>query len=261
MFELFYTILTVFFFSLFLTEESVSLRCWDCSVNFTSEYYLNNHLLFHIKQPRVLLTRIQEPPIKITLKSKSDNSFEIISSPNGRKLNSPTIKTDPDGLETQEENSLDRELKEAEQEEQQEAGDALEEDEQATMTEDTEVDGEALDYEGPTHVSFSPNFAGENGSNESGSPGDKNEENKDESNSNDCGIIPGAEPTPPPEPSPEFPKIRIKRGLLKESLTITEITDDNPNGEPQTGKLIHTFALIISHTIKNKIKDRIEIQG
>lgn len=41
------------------------------------------------------------------------------------------------------------------------------------------------------------------------------------------GNIPGAEPTPPPEPSPEYPKIRIKTtGLLKEGVTITEITDE-----------------------------------
>lgn len=44
--------------------------------------------------------------------------------------------------------------------------------------------------------------------------------------------VPGAEPTPPPDASPEatteYPKIRIKSGLLKERLTITEILDDKP---------------------------------
>ncbi|CAG9764735.1 unnamed protein product [Ceutorhynchus assimilis] len=54
------------------------------------------------------------------------------------------------------------------------------------------------------------------------------------------GGIPGAEPTPPPEPSPtgstEYPKIKIKTtGLFKDpeprGCTITEITDDNPTGE------------------------------
>lgn len=60
------------------------------------------------------------------------------------------------------------------------------------------------------------------------------------------GSIPGAEPTPPPEPSPtlptEYPKIKIKTtGLFKDphpqqGCTITEITDDNPNGDPNLSK-------------------------
>lgn len=61
-----------------------------------------------------------------------------------------------------------------------------------------------------------------------------------ESNVSEYGSIPGAEPTPPPEPSPDYPKIRIKTtGLLKEpegGLTITEITDDNPDGDPNFSK-------------------------
>lgn len=60
--------------------------------------------------------------------------------------------------------------------------------------------------------------------------------NSAESNVSEYGSIPGAEPTPPPDPSPDYPKIRIKTtGLLKdpeEGLTITEITDDNPDGDP-----------------------------
>ncbi|XP_050311580.1 uncharacterized protein LOC126747130 isoform X7 [Anthonomus grandis grandis] len=63
-------------------------------------------------------------------------------------------------------------------------------------------------------------------------------------NSPAYGSIPGAEPTPPPEPSPtcatEYPKLKVKTtGLFKDpepptntGCTITEITDDNPNGEP-----------------------------
>lgn len=60
---------------------------------------------------------------------------------------------------------------------------------------------------------------------------------------NVSGDIPGAEPTPPPEPSPDniYPKIRIKTtGLLKEPLTITEITDDNPNGDSHSSKFIES---------------------
>lgn len=61
-------------------------------------------------------------------------------------------------------------------------------------------------------------------------------------NKNNYETIPGAEPTPPPDPSPDsYPKIRIKTtGLLKDPIestcTITEITDDNPNGNPHQGK-------------------------
>ncbi|KRT84692.1 zinc finger protein [Oryctes borbonicus] len=209
------------------TEEPESLTCWDCNVNFTSEYYLNNHLLFHIKQPWVSLTRIQEPPIKITLKSTRDNSFEIVSSP--KDSNSPGV-TKSSGLADQEEILPDtRETEEEVDQQEQDTG------EEETLAEGTEIDGEASDIDGSAHVTFSPNFVGENGINSNGStsPEDSSAENKDDTGSSDYGNIPGAEPTPPPEPSPEFPKIRIKTGLLKESLTITEITDDNPNGDPQ----------------------------
>lgn len=202
-------------------------------MNFTSEYYLNNHLLYHIKQPWVSLTRIQEPPIKITLKSRRDNSFEIVSSPN--RLNSPEVIRKSNGLDNQEEILPNAATKQEQIDlEEEETGD------EEVLAQGTEVDGETPDYDGSAHVTFSPNFVGENGtnSNDSGSPVD-NEDSKDESNSNDYGNIPGAEPTPPPEPSPEFPKIRIKTGLLKEPLTITEITDDTTNGEHQTGK--YTF--------------------
>lgn len=63
-----------------------------------------------------------------------------------------------------------------------------------------------------------------------------NTNSNSESSVSDYGGIPGAEPTPPPDPSPDYPKIRIKTtGLLKdpeEGLTITEITDENPDGDP-----------------------------
>lgn len=38
-------------------------------------------MFHHIKQPYIVLERVQLPSLKITLKSKSDNSFEIVSSP------------------------------------------------------------------------------------------------------------------------------------------------------------------------------------
>lgn len=60
--------------------------------------------------------------------------------------------------------------------------------------------------------------------------------NSGESNLSEYGSIPGAEPTPPPDPSPDYPKIRIKtlKNLKEpeEGLTITEITDENPDGDP-----------------------------
>lgn len=204
-------------------------------MNFTSEYYLNNHLLFHIKQPWVSLTRVQEPPIRIVLKSTRDNSFEIISSLKDTDFIGENTKSD--GLENQEETLTDPTEKEGEETQEFEAGAG------EILAEGTEIDGDASDFDGPARVTFSPGFVGENGtnSNDSGSPNDSSSENKDEVNDN--GTIPGAEPTPPPEPSPEFPKIRIKTGLLKEPLTITEITDDNPNGDPQPGKLVTCYNL------------------
>lgn len=50
-------------------------------MNFTSKHYLYKHLFHHIKQPYIVLERTQLPSLKITLKSKSNNSFEIVSSP------------------------------------------------------------------------------------------------------------------------------------------------------------------------------------
>lgn len=67
----------------------------------------------------------------------------------------------------------------------------------------------------------------------------------------DVVVPPGAESTPPPvSPSPtEYPKIRIKTtGLLKEPVTITEITDENPNGDIQPpGKLLFYMYNLTSH--------------
>ncbi|XP_022907917.2 uncharacterized protein [Onthophagus taurus] len=46
----------------------------------------------------------------------------------------------------------------------------------------------------------------------------------------------GAEATPLPESSPDYPKIRIKSGLLKETVTITEITDEENLEENASNK-------------------------
>ncbi|KAF2895471.1 hypothetical protein ILUMI_10704 [Ignelater luminosus] len=92
-------------------------------------------------------------------------------------------------------------------------------------------------------VSFSPNYANEVLGN---SPAitEESHSNVETSPLGSDGLscdIPSAEPTPPPESpsSTEYPKIRIKTtGLLKESLTITEITDDNPEGEYRPAEVV-----------------------
>lgn len=168
----------------------------------------------HVKQPVVILTPLKNPPIKITLKSTSKDSFEVVASP----VTSPLLSPSP----------LSK----------------LEDHEQEQHEEEAEITKETDD----TNCSFSPNYVNgidsptvhsENSSpNAIMNPGEGDcdqivQENEEYSN------IPGAEPTPPPEPSPEYPKIRIKTtGLLRESLTITEITDDNPIGEPTQLEMI-----------------------
>lgn len=83
-----------------------------------------------------------------------------------------------------------------------------------------------------TNVTFSPNFAEVD---VAPSPANSDSSNSGaKENQGDYDVsIPGAEPTPPPESSPtEYPKIRIKTtGLLKEPLTITEITDDDEHAQ------------------------------
>nr|XP_023013926.1 activating signal cointegrator 1 complex subunit 2 homolog [Leptinotarsa decemlineata] len=233
-------------------EEFTPLRCWDCNVNFTNKHYLYAHLFHHIKQPHIILERTQLPPLKITLKNKSGNSFEIISSPThlGSPLNSPSHNStksqssplDPSSQNLSESASNLAEIKKENT------------DEETTQSEPKSLAEEHNSNE--ERVTFSPGFdsAKELGSHhgspvpsDSGTSGsvDKpnnstittdsilNTNSNSESNASEYGSIPGAEPTPPPEPTVDYPKIRIKTtGLLKESLTITEITDDNPDGDP-----------------------------
>lgn len=177
---------------------------------------MNDHLLHHIKQPVVILNRYKIP-LKITLKNKN-NSFEIINSPQ-----SLVSSCSPQNLNNNEEN----------------------------LAENIEgiKDGVSEKTE-EAKVSFSPNyvegydanspFVTSENSNSSGN--NLQTESAETDGNQEYANIPGAEPTPPPElsPSPEYPKIRIKTtGLLKESLTITEITDDNPNGDIRCpGKLM-----------------------
>ncbi|KYB26844.1 titin isoform X1 [Tribolium castaneum] len=177
------------------SDDLNPLRCWDCNINFTSKHFLYDHLFHHIKQPQVQLTRVQLPPLKITLKSKTGNSFEIVTSPINSPLSSDNL------AELEEEKSESQETHDEETEEQEEE----------------------------TNVNFSPTFAEVN---IPASPANSDKIDEVMGDGSECGSIPGAEPTPPPEPSADYPKIRIKTtGLLKEPLTITEITDDNPEGE------------------------------
>lgn len=61
-------------------SEEESLRCNECDVSFVNSRYLHNHLLFHIRQPAIVLEKLPSPPpIKLTFKSTSDNSFVVFS--------------------------------------------------------------------------------------------------------------------------------------------------------------------------------------
>lgn len=204
------------------------LRCWDCNVNFTEKHYLYSHLFHHIKQPYVILERTLLPPLKITLKSNSAQKFEVLNSP--PHSGSSSVGSPPDPVLKSASNLAENK----EESENVEGGDGEEKAEEPKA--EYEEDEEA-------RVSFSPNFADV----DINSPANSESSNAveratdsvatsnsaGESNASEYGSIPGAEPTPPPEPSPDYPKIRIKTtGLLKEPLTITEITDDNPDGDP-----------------------------
>lgn len=169
------------------------------------------------------LTRLLLPPLKLTLKSTTPNSFEVINSPSCEEfLTFNLAELEELGL-----------FEGAEQVANEEPHDD-DEDEDDDMIDHYHEQQEDPDL----NVNFSPSFA-------SVDVGASSPVNSDCSNGgtktgedvvgegSECGSIPGAEPTPPPEPSPDYPKIRIKTtGLLKEPLTITEITDDNPDGDP-----------------------------
>ncbi|XP_018561778.1 bromodomain-containing protein 4-like isoform X2 [Anoplophora glabripennis] len=204
------------------------LRCWDCNVNFTEKHYLYSHLFHHIKQPYVILERTTLPPLKLTLKNKSGNNFEVINSP---VHSNPSSVGSPSETVAKSASNLAETKEEPDNAEGGEGG--------AIVEEVTKI--EAEDEE--ARVSFSPNFADIGTSSPANSDTSNAAEkttdsiitsnSAGESNASEYGSIPGAEPTPPPEPSPDYPKIRIKTtGLLKEPLTITEITDDNPDGDP-----------------------------
>lgn len=211
-------------------DEFGPLRCWDCNVNFTEKHYLYSHLYHHIKQPYVILERTLLQPLKITLKNKSGKNFEVINSslhPSSSSIGSPSQCASKSAFNL------------AETKEESESVEGGVGDEEAAE-EDNKLE-DAEDEEG--RISFSPNFAGvdvnsptnSDSSNAAEKTTDSiaNSSSTGESNASEYGSIPGAEPTPPPEPSPDYPKIRIKTtGLLKEPLTITEITDDNPDGDP-----------------------------
>ncbi|XP_072387679.1 uncharacterized protein [Diabrotica undecimpunctata] len=228
-------------------EDFVSLRCNDCCVNFTSKHYLYAHLFHHIRQPSIVLERIQLPPLKITLKSKSDNSFEIVSSPQRQspKLsNSDTEDKSPaSNLAVIKEEIESEDLPQPEHAQKPVLQPA------PSKTPEQTADDDMIIEEPGDDLVLSPSFAAVEELIRGASPtasdsgftsattttdGIPTGSSNSESNTSDYGSVPGAEPTPPPEPTPvEYPKIRIKTtGLLKEPLTITEITDDNPNGDP-----------------------------
>lgn len=248
-------------------DEFSPLRCWECNVNFTSKHFLYSHLFHHIRQPYVILERVQLPPLKLTLKSKSGNNFEIVNnnSPKAENIDSPTIENaefsnsftivpktedleDSAGAQSATLSNISDTLvktdsnlavikEEIEAEPEKAASEPLE---KLNSSEDNAADnGETLS---PEFSNVDELLQESPSASDSGCP--SSEKNTDtistgnsnsESGTSDYGSIPGAEPTPPPEPTVEYPKIRIKTtGLLKEptSLTITEITDDNPNGDP-----------------------------
>ncbi|XP_076269033.1 uncharacterized protein LOC143201699 isoform X1 [Rhynchophorus ferrugineus] len=250
------------------TESSSAgpLRCLDCELFCEDTESLHRHILSHIKQPLVILDKIEEshPPLKITLKNRTGNSFEIVSSPQS-SVASTVEETSSDNYQS-EVHQVDFE------------GDNLEgyNDQQETSFDSSEVVQDP-ENENRTSVCFSPNFAEVIGESllgvvesppESISHQDQSQESEDSNNidntagvdaltpgnnaSQEYGHIPGAEPTPPPEPSPtgapEYPKIKIKTtGLFKdpepERCTITEITDDNPTGDPTLAPIWTTPSL------------------
>lgn len=164
------------------------------------------------------LKRLQLPPLKLKLKSTTPNSFEVINSVSSKELDLLTFNL----AELEELGLFDGQEQGANEEEQ---------DDDAMIDHYQEQDTDL-------NVSFSPDFATvdvpePSPVNSDCSNGGTKTGDDVVGEGSECGSIPGAEPTPPPEPSPDYPKIRIKTmGLLKEPLTITEITDDNPEGDP-----------------------------
>lgn len=160
------------------------LHCWDCNVSFTTRRYLHDHLLHHIKQPRVVLERVKVPPLKITIKATDSNNFEIVQSPNGNVAETETAgRREPEGDEAATEST----------EGQSEGTDGVAERDEE-VAEKNESDGSfCLEYE------------------LSEGEGEKGD------------VVPGGEPTPPPET--ELPKIRIKTtGLLKDVAVVGDET-------------------------------------
>ncbi|KAG5879531.1 hypothetical protein JTB14_029896 [Gonioctena quinquepunctata] len=228
-------------------DEFTPLRCWDCNVNFTNKHYLYAHLFHHIKQPYVVLERAQLPPLKITLKSRSGNSFEIVSSPLNSPSQSPAKTPDSkqsDPLDSSFQNSSKSTSNLAEIKQEEDAGEETTQSEQRPLPAEESAEEERNTLSPSfANVEELESFQGSPNPSETGTssslekPPDSihNTNSNSESNASEYGSIPGAEPTPPPEPTTfDYPKIRIKTtGLLKESsLTITEITDDNPDGDP-----------------------------
>ncbi|KAF5305368.1 hypothetical protein FQA39_LY09197 [Lamprigera yunnana] len=199
-----------------LCDDNEKYRCYDCNVNFTSESYLLGHLLHHIRQPAILIRRLQAP-IKITLKSRSRNNFEIINSPTSTAyMFTSEYLAEESHASTGTDNS-----------------EVNTEDSGTFSAEHLEEDHEMLDKMlESASSSISSNFEAPIPESTSLSQGQLTDGNLPcvitEFNGADSQQNIPQIPTPPESVSPtEYPKIRIKTtGLLKERLKITEVTDD-----------------------------------
>ncbi|XP_066249018.1 bromodomain-containing protein 4-like isoform X1 [Euwallacea similis] len=283
------------------------LRCVDCDVSFLNKNYLYNHLLHHVQQPYLILDRVQvpNPPLRITLKNRCGNNFEIVSPVPSPSTSEPGCRSDSlDEVPREDEHitaesefyegradfdefqdgsfeNFDEQPGQSDVENQDpfgHLGGPEEVSEDISLPESSQSsDPGATDDR--TDVNFSPNLAEVIGGafladidspisfeNSSEQTADSSKDNLSRtSSSNEGGTTAGiparsgslaaspaygniaeAEPTPPPEQSPptEYPKIKIKTtGLFKDpepqGCTVTEITDDNPTGDPN---LNHFFS-------------------
>ncbi|XP_065167073.1 serine/arginine repetitive matrix protein 1-like isoform X1 [Atheta coriaria] len=180
-----------------LLYRSGGTNCLDCDINFTSEEYLIEHLLrHHIKQPKVILERHTDKPIKLRIKGSKGEGFRIVT---GKSPAHPKSKTSVNGIVENEKEPTNFETSEVSSD----AADAVNTDANLTAEEVPQQDAmQNIDFQDTEEVVASD---------------EKITYGMTEN-------VPGGEPTPPPDnPTPEIPKIRIKTGLLA--------TDPNPGHE------------------------------
>nr|CAI5825545.1 unnamed protein product [Callosobruchus analis] len=218
-------------------DDYAPLRCWDCNVNFTEKHYLYKHLFHHIRQPYVVLERCQLPPLKITVK-KTDGAgkkFEIIKDKSGREGDYSDSGVATDALST----SCDTDVLAGSGCDFLDTGSTTsaaatgssggESPDQLTATAGTDVTAQTARDGG---AAFEGGGTTGGGVVENASPSPL----PPRSSATPSPLV----QTPPADAPTTYPKIRIKTtGLLKESsqsLTITEITDDNPDGDANRGQ-------------------------